>query len=33
MLSLVDNEPKILNLKDILIHYLNYQKRSCNEKK
>ena len=26
MLSLVDNEPKILNLKDILIHYLNYQK-------
>ena len=22
----VDNEPKILNLKDILIHYLNYQK-------
>ncbi len=26
MLALVDNEPKILNLKDLLIHYLNHQK-------
>lgn len=27
MLALVDNEPKILNIKDILIHYLKYQKQ------
>ncbi len=26
MLALVDNEPKVLNLKEILTHYLNYQK-------
>ncbi len=26
MLSLVDNQPKILNLKDILGHYINFQK-------
>lgn len=27
MLALVDNEPKILNIKEILVHYLNYQKQ------
>lgn len=27
MLALVDNEPKILNLKDILLNYLSYQKQ------
>ena len=26
MLALVNNEPKILNLKDMLVHYLNHQK-------
>ena len=26
MLALVNNEPKILNLKDMLLHYLNHQK-------
>jgi len=26
MLALVDNEPKVLNLKQILVHYLNHQK-------
>ena len=26
MLALVDNQPKILNLKEMLIHYLNHQK-------
>ena len=26
MLALVDNQPKILNLKEILVHYLNHQK-------
>ncbi|SET01484.1 DNA gyrase subunit A [Anaerobranca gottschalkii] len=26
MLALVDNQPKVLNLKDILIHYLNHQR-------
>ena len=26
MLALVNNEPKTLNLKDMLIHYLNHQK-------
>lgn len=26
MLALVDNEPQILNLKQILVHYLNFQK-------
>ncbi len=26
MLALVNNEPKILNIKDMLIHYLNHQK-------
>lgn len=26
MLALVNNEPKVLNLKDILVHYLNHQK-------
>src|SRR5699024_12023736 len=26
MLALVDDEPKILNLKEILTHYLNHQK-------
>ncbi len=26
MLALVDNEPKVLNLKEMLVHYLNHQK-------
>ena len=26
MLALVDNEPKVLNLKQILSHYINFQK-------
>lgn len=26
MLALVNNEPKVLNLKEMLVHYLNYQK-------
>ncbi|WP_125154238.1 DNA gyrase subunit A [Clostridium rectalis] len=26
MLALVDNEPKILNLKEVLVHYLDFQK-------
>ena len=26
MLALVNNEPKVLNLKDMLVHYLNHQK-------
>lgn len=27
MLALVDNEPKVLNLKEILAHYINFQKQ------
>ena len=27
MLSLVDNEPKVLNLREMLVHYLNFQKQ------
>ena len=27
MLALVDNEPQVLNLKQILVHYLNFQKQ------
>lgn len=27
MLALVDNEPKVLNLKEILTHYINFQKQ------
>ncbi|WP_315114620.1 DNA gyrase subunit A [Clostridium intestinale] len=27
MLALVDNEPKVLNLKEILVHYINFQKQ------
>jgi len=26
MLALVDNQPKVLNLKEVLVHYLNFQK-------
>ena len=26
MLALVDNQPKVLNLKEMLVHYLNHQK-------
>jgi DNA gyrase subunit A len=26
MLALVDNEPQVLNLKEVLVHYLNFQK-------
>lgn len=27
MLALVDNEPKILNLKEVLTHYIEFQKK------
>lgn len=27
MLALVDNEPKVLNLREMLVHYLNFQKQ------
>ncbi|MDN8986104.1 DNA gyrase subunit A, partial [Staphylococcus aureus] len=26
MLALVDNQPQILNLKQVLVHYINFQK-------
>ena len=32
MLALVNNEPKVLNLKQILTHYIKYPKGCCNKK-
>ncbi len=30
MLALVDNQPQILNLKQVLVHYINFQKGCYN---